>query len=59
MKKVSLEIPTMLTVFFIILKLMGAVDWSWALVTAPLWGTIAILYIVYIIYITYQLFKRK
>lgn len=55
----SLEIPTMLTVFFIILKLIGAVDWSWVLVTAPLWGTLAILYIVYIIYMTYQLFKRK
>lgn len=27
-----------LTMIFIVLKLMGYIDWSWALVLAPLWA---------------------
>lgn len=28
----------MLTIVFVVLKLTGYINWSWWLVTAPLWG---------------------
>lgn len=31
----------LLTIVFITLKLTGYIDWSWWLVTAPLWGGFA------------------
>lgn len=33
---------TVLFVVFLVLKLTGAVAWSWWLVTAPLWGPVAL-----------------
>lgn len=35
-----------LFVVFLVLKLTGQIDWSWWWVTAPLWGTIALVFIV-------------
>jgi hypothetical protein len=32
----------LLFLVLLVLKLTGVVDWSWWLVTAPLWGTVAI-----------------
>jgi len=29
-----------LTIVFIVLKLLGKIDWSWKWVLAPLWGSI-------------------
>jgi hypothetical protein len=35
--KRSWSIPTILFVVFLVLKLTGTVDWSWWIVTLPLW----------------------
>lgn len=29
-----------LTIVFVVLKLMGTIDWSWWWVTSPLWGSL-------------------
>jgi uncharacterized protein (DUF983 family) len=48
-----------LGLIFIVLKLTGFIDWSWYLVTLPIWGglvlSIIILLIVYLIFLR----KRK
>lgn len=38
----GLGLPTILFAVFLILKLTGAIDWSWWAVTAPLWVSIAL-----------------
>lgn len=35
-----------LLVVFVILKLVGVINWSWWWVTAPLWGSVALLFLV-------------
>jgi hypothetical protein len=42
-------------IVFLVLKLLGKIDWSWWWVTAPLWGGFALL-IVFLI-IVYVFFK--
>ena len=37
MKGTGIELTTILFVVFLILKLMGYIDWSWWWVTSPLW----------------------
>ena len=32
----------LLTIVFIVLKLVGVIEWSWLWVLAPLWGSFAI-----------------
>jgi hypothetical protein len=36
----------LLGVVFVTLKLLGKIDWSWWLVTAPFWGVLAILVLI-------------
>jgi len=36
----------LLTICFIVLKLMGYIAWSWWLVLSPIWITILILFII-------------
>ena len=46
-------IPTIVFIVFLILKLVGVIDWSWWWVTSPIWITflfyVAIILIVFII----------
>ncbi|MAO08105.1 MAG: hypothetical protein CL596_05265 [Alteromonas sp.] len=58
--KTSLGIIEILGIAFVILKLMGYIDWSWWLVTLPLYGPLALLFIVTILVplIAYP-FRRK
>ena len=39
----STNIPTILLVVFVVLKLTGNIDWSWWWVMAPLWIPILLL----------------
>ena len=45
-KNVSVQVgpglPALLFLVFLVLKLTGFIGWSWWLVTAPLWGPLAI-----------------
>lgn len=43
--------PGLLTIVFIVLKLTNVIDWSWWLVTSPIWGGIALLIIGFVIYL--------
>jgi len=39
---VKLDYATILFIIFLVLKLMGNIDWSWWWVTSPLWISVAI-----------------
>ena len=36
-KKQGLGLGTVLTIIFVVLKLVGVIDWSWVWVLAPFW----------------------
>ena len=36
-KKQCLSLSTVLTLIFVVLKLIGVIDWSWVWVLAPFW----------------------
>lgn len=38
---ISIGLPTILFLIFLVLKLCNVIDWSWWWVTAPLWITAA------------------
>jgi hypothetical protein len=38
----TVSLGTLLTVAFIVLKLIGVIHWSWWLVLLPFWGPIAL-----------------
>jgi len=40
---------SLLTVAFIVLKLVGVISWSWVWVLAPLWGSVALGVLIFII----------
>ena len=48
----------LLGVAFIVLKLCGVIDWSWWWVTAPFWGSVALVIIFLIILFTILIAKR-
>lgn len=48
----GVSLSTVLFLIFLILKLIGTIDWSWWWVTAPLWGPFALLIAGLVVYIT-------
>jgi hypothetical protein len=46
---------------FLVLKLIGKIDWSWWWVTAPLWGGLAVALVIVVpcIIVLYALAKRR
>lgn len=42
---------TVLTLIFIVLKLVGVIDWKWVWVLSPVWIVLALNIIVFLIYI--------
>ncbi len=42
-KSSGMSISSVVGIVFIILKLVGVIDWSWWWVTLPLWGGIVLL----------------
>ena len=44
----SISFPALLTIVFIVLKLIGIISWSWWWVLSPLWIFVAILLIVFL-----------
>lgn len=41
----------LLAIAFIVLKLIGVIEWSWLWVLSPLWITFAIIFVLLIIYL--------
>jgi len=48
----------LLTIVFIILKLLGKIDWSWLWVLAPLWISTAIGIFIFSLILTFILIKE-
>lgn len=44
----------LLAVAFIVLKLVGYIDWSWWWVTAPLWAPLTIVLVIFLIWIAFE-----
>lgn len=49
----------LLTIVFIVLKLIGVIDWSWWWVTAPAWGSAALVLVVVVVVGTIQFLGYK
>lgn len=49
MKTNGLSILGILGIVFIVLKLTNVIDWSWWLVTLPLWGGLALILAIIVI----------
>jgi len=49
----------LLGIAFVILKLMGFIDWSWWWVTIPFWGGLVAVIIVLGVYFLYRLLTHK
>lgn len=47
----GIGVSTVLTLIFIVLKLVGVIDWKWVWVLAPTWIVLALNIIVLLIYI--------
>ena len=47
----GVEIPGLLGVLFVGLKLTGHIDWSWWLVTLPFWGGFVLVLLILVIWI--------
>lgn len=43
-------LPTLLTVVFVTLKLLGKITWSWWWIVSPIWIPLAVLFIVAVSY---------
>lgn len=56
---VSINIPTVLFMVFLILKLVGVISWSWWWITAPLWMPTAFMVILAITFGIARVFIRK
>ena len=42
----------LLGVAFIVLKLVGVIDWSWWWVLAPIWGYVALGFVIFLVALT-------
>ena len=49
--KVNLDISTLQTVAFVVLKLTGYIAWSWLWVLAPLWIPLVLVVLVFMIWL--------
>jgi hypothetical protein len=47
----SIDLPMLLFVVFLVLKLCGVIDWSWVWVTAPLWLSVAIPLSIFLVFV--------
>jgi hypothetical protein len=55
-KKPKFRLPIFLFLLFSILKLTGALDWSWVWVTSPLWILGAFFFVIFLIVILIFIF---
>ena len=48
-----------LFLIFLVLKLTGLIDWSWWWVTAPLWGTVAVVLLIILVMVMVAAFVNR
>ncbi len=51
---INISRPMFIFAIFLVLKLVGKIDWSWWWVTAPLWGPIALFLALSIIVVVFN-----
>ena len=49
----------LLGIVFIVLKLTGVINWSWWLVTLPLWGGLALVLLIFVILALLSIWASK
>lgn len=54
----GIGIGSALFLVFLVLKLTGYINWSWWWVTAPLWGTVALVFAVFLGAVLYFSLKK-
>lgn len=60
-KSAGVGIPTILTLIFVVLKLVGVISWSWWWVLSPLWICLGAWIVVFLIatLVAFLFFGRK
>ena len=48
-KRQGLGLGTILTIIFVVLKLVGVIEWSWVWVLSPIWITVALSFVLLLI----------
>lgn len=51
---VDLSFSTLLTIVFIVLKLLGKIKWSWIWVLSPMWISLIVSIIIIVIWIRFM-----
>jgi len=49
----------LLGIVFIVLKLTGVINWSWWLVTLPIWGGLALALLIFVILLLLHIWASK
>ena len=57
-KSVGLGFCDVLLIVFIVLKLIGVINWSWGWVLAPLWIPVLLVVIGFLVYLIFDLRKH-
>lgn len=57
--KSGLGLASVLTIIFIVLKLVGVINWSWWWVLSPAWISISLSLIIIVIYIVWAIHDAK
>ena len=55
----GLSLGSVLTIIFVVLKLVGVIDWSWLWVLAPLWISFILTVILIIFLVVYYVYEEK
>ena len=57
--KISIGFFSLIFLIFLTLKLCGVINWSWWLITLPLWGGYALILLILLIMFIIALFSSK
>lgn len=55
----GLGLSSVLTIIFVVLKLVGVIDWSWWWVLAPTWISVILWLICVVILVIYEIHEAK
>ena len=55
----GLGLMSVLTIIFVVLKLVGTINWSWWWVLSPMWISSALYLIVIIIYVAWEVHDNR
>lgn len=55
----GLGLASVLTIIFVVLKLVGVINWSWWWVLSPAWISIGLSLIIIVIYVAWKLHDSK